>query len=601
MSKYAVQEDSAHSSWVRSIGKCWPAFAILLLLGLVFYTCTSLDDIFLAYWPAHTLQNYSQILNYNGQHLEQSSSIVHVVLLAVLAKVTNLPLPVLGYYIAVFFGLLTLVGVYRFFAISGGEKLGLTAALLLGSVPYFVYYSFNSLEAPLIAFLIILVITNLNQYFANGKRLFSSFVSISLFLLARPESFLLLIIPLLVLLLLQWCPPLNSAIGSPAKKHRILKIVAIALAETLLIGGLRYLYFGDYLPQTVRTKVTGLSVARLQRGFRYLFGGTTSLGPDGTITVWSFCFGIIMLGVLLFYGLVWLKEHRKKADPAIEAAFPFLFCLSYFAYLTLVGGDWMEAGRFMVPVLPIVLGFTSILVYRYAKGCRTAVILLLILFNGVGNYYFATRISRGNPLLAADMRKAKIDPELAGMISKYSWVEVVSRGHLRDIPVIAAIENVILNQTGLRPLSLMSHQGGMINYYIAKRFFGRVEFVDLAGLFSNQVSKCPKYIDIAAFQSPFNTGTIVPWDFYFSHKGQLISCGIPEPDIVVDLYFDDAIFPILKEHGYEVVFKSSGWIRGKTFLSSDYGPASEFVAVKRDLVPSKGEFPVLWDWQEKWQ
>ncbi len=135
---------------------------------------------------SRTIRKYSTTMD----SIWNKAQIVHVVLLAVLAKVTNLPLPVLGYYIAVFFGLLTLVGVYRFFAISGGEKLGLTAALLLGSVPYFVYYSFNSLEAPLIAFLIILVITNLNQYLANGKRLFSSFVSISLFLShARRASF----------------------------------------------------------------------------------------------------------------------------------------------------------------------------------------------------------------------------------------------------------------------------------------------------------------------------------------------------------------------------------------------------------------------------
>ncbi|MGA2262415.1 MAG: hypothetical protein ABSH28_13390 [Acidobacteriota bacterium] len=92
-------------------------------------------------------------------------------------------------------------------------------------------------------------------------------------------------------------------------------------------------------------------------------------------------------------------------------------------------------------------------------------------------------------------------------------------------------------------LSLMSHQDGMINFYVARSYFRRVQFVDLAGPFSRHISCCPEAIDIGRFQTPFISGTIIPWDFYFSHKKEVQSCGIPEPDIIFDLYFDNGIFP----------------------------------------------------------
>jgi hypothetical protein len=584
----------------------WLPCALLILLGLGFYTCTSLDDVFLTHWPAYTLVTRAQILNYNGQYIEQSSSLLHVMLLAGLAKLTRLPLPVLAYYLAFLFGLLTLVASYKLAANLNGASSGSSCALLLATAPYFVYYSVNSLEATLTAFLVVLLTIAVDGYLSSGTGLRYLLMSILGFLLVRPEAFFLLTMPVVVLLVLLMMP------GSKWKtqeilpqRRRLLLTLLISISLQLLISGFRYSYFGDYVPQTVRAKISTLSLARLYNGFLYLFGRTTILGPDEAILIWSSIFGIVIVAVVLIGAFAFLR-HLRNGEVALPATlFPYLFSASYISYVVLVGGDWMEAGRFLVPVLPLVFALLAVTVHRYVPstkryGLSSIPILLLVMFNIFGNYYYATRVSRGSPLLAYGTSAAKTDQGLARLLIGYSWVEIVSRGHLRDIPVIATIENVIAAQPPSRSLSLMSHQGGMVNFYIAKRFFGRVQFIDLAGLFSRHISFCPEVIDMGRFQTPFNSGTIIPWDFYFNHKNELQGCGIPEPDIIVDLYFDDKIFPLLAQNGYEVVFKSLGYIRGHTFLGSDYGPATEFVAVKKDLVPAQSGYPIVWDWDQKW-
>ncbi|MGA2261211.1 MAG: hypothetical protein ABSH28_07240 [Acidobacteriota bacterium] len=583
----------------------WVPCVLLILLGLGFYTCTSLDDIFLTYWPAHTLATHARILNYNGQYLEQSSSLFHTILLAGLAKLTRLPLPLLGYYVAFLFGLLTLVASYKLAANLNNAVSGSSCALLLATAPYFVYYSVNSLEATFTAFLVVLLIIGVNRYLTCGTGFRFFLISIPGFLLVRPEAFLLLVIPVIVLFALLLVPISTWRTQEVlSERRRLILTLLIATLIQLLICGFRYFYFGDYVPQTVRAKISALSPARLRNGFQYLFGRTPILGPDNAVLIWSIFFGIVIFAVLLIGSFVFLRQMGVGKVTVPGALFPYLFCACYISYVVLVGGDWMESGRFLVPVLPLVFALLTVIVNRYAPwrilyGVSIP-ILLLVVFNILGNYYYATRVSRGSPLLASGTRAAKIDQDLVGFLNGYSWVEIVSRGHLRDIPVIAAIEKVIAAQPSSRSLSLMSHQGGMINFYVARSYFRRVQFVDLAGLFSRHVSGCPEVIDMGHFQTPFNSGTIIPWDFYFSHKKELQSCGIPEPDIIFDLYFDNGIFPLLAQNGYEVVFKSLGYIRDRTFLGNDYGPATEFVAVKKDLVPAQGGYPIVWDWDQKW-
>ncbi|MDQ1396424.1 MAG: hypothetical protein QOG64_1683, partial [Acidimicrobiaceae bacterium] len=68
--------------------------------AVTFYTVGGHDDPYITFWPAHTLATFGHIVYYNGDRIEQSSSIIHVLLLAALDRLLPLPLPLLGYGLA---------------------------------------------------------------------------------------------------------------------------------------------------------------------------------------------------------------------------------------------------------------------------------------------------------------------------------------------------------------------------------------------------------------------------------------------------------------------------------------------------------------------
>ncbi len=49
-----------------------------IAVGLVIYTSTGRDDAHITLWPAYTLAERGEILNYSGERLEQSSTLSFV-------------------------------------------------------------------------------------------------------------------------------------------------------------------------------------------------------------------------------------------------------------------------------------------------------------------------------------------------------------------------------------------------------------------------------------------------------------------------------------------------------------------------------------------
>ena len=54
----------------------------LILIGFLFYGPSGHDDSHITYAAAYQLLEHGQILNNNGERVEQSSSLLHVLLLA---------------------------------------------------------------------------------------------------------------------------------------------------------------------------------------------------------------------------------------------------------------------------------------------------------------------------------------------------------------------------------------------------------------------------------------------------------------------------------------------------------------------------------------
>ena len=93
------------------------AIGCFLIFGILLLPSTGRDDTHITYWAAHSLANFGEIVNYSGDRVEQSSSLLLVVALAVLGWIIPLPLTELGWLFSVLFGVGTLLVSARLAAI----------------------------------------------------------------------------------------------------------------------------------------------------------------------------------------------------------------------------------------------------------------------------------------------------------------------------------------------------------------------------------------------------------------------------------------------------------------------------------------------------
>ena len=103
---------------IRSyIASSWPVLlpvAGLLGLSIALFPSAGRDDAYITYWAAHTLREFGEIANINGAHIEQSTSLLHVLVLGVLSFVTKLSVPEIGPPMSVVFGIVTVIYTYEF-------------------------------------------------------------------------------------------------------------------------------------------------------------------------------------------------------------------------------------------------------------------------------------------------------------------------------------------------------------------------------------------------------------------------------------------------------------------------------------------------------
>ena len=87
----------------------WVPAALVPALGFLLFTSTGRDDAYITYWAAKSLAQTGEITNYDGERVEQSSSLLQTVLLAALYRITSLSLPTLGIVLGVVAGAATVV------------------------------------------------------------------------------------------------------------------------------------------------------------------------------------------------------------------------------------------------------------------------------------------------------------------------------------------------------------------------------------------------------------------------------------------------------------------------------------------------------------
>ena len=72
-----TEENEDATPWSQVLRQSAPALVLFLLFGFLFFPAAGVDDAHITYWPAYTLAHSFEIVNYNGDAIEQSSSLLH--------------------------------------------------------------------------------------------------------------------------------------------------------------------------------------------------------------------------------------------------------------------------------------------------------------------------------------------------------------------------------------------------------------------------------------------------------------------------------------------------------------------------------------------
>jgi hypothetical protein len=546
------------------------ALLLLMLGGFFLGFSGSVDDAHITFWAAQSLASEGEILNYNFERVEQSSALLQVLLLALLQGVSGISVVMLGHITTILAALAALFCTGMLARRLNGFSAG-TAMILLSTSPFFVYWSFGGMESPLLALLLLLLLLVTDKYLRDGKGFPAIFMLSLAAQMTRPEmppvlcAFALALIPFRFLL----------KISAWQGKSVFLFLLAQLLCAAILLGW-RWEYFGALAPQPVSAKVGGSLWGGLQQGLQY-FQQTwldTRLLLSAVLVVAGF-----------FYTLI------RWRNPL--AVLVVLFCLLYGAFVVASGGDWMAAGRFWAPIMPLLMVLVALVLHHFfiSPSARYALLLLLVSCH-IAYLWQGTAIDfNGVPLWK---KTQLVETDHAG---RFTFFERHAREHLHDIPTIAAIRPLLAKllaerelQGNTSPVNIMAGQMGMVPFYLAQDFGRQLHFYDRNGITESTLTRCPAAAGLPRTRNGIGTG----YQWIIENRQPLAACGFVMPDIVFDIEtgWNRRNITALKEAGYVFVYRQRGHIfiePPDALLPLRKIGAGQFIAVSKPVWTMLGE------------
>jgi hypothetical protein len=533
----------------------WLLALVLPAVGFVLYGSSGRDDAYITYWEADQLLRTGRLGNYNGARLEQSSSLLHTLVLAAVTLVSRVPVPTAGPWVSI--AARALCAPAAFWLCGMLEPRGrVVAAVLVATLPPLVYWSFGGLETSLATLLVLVACACLIQA-VEGKttRVLPACGALIGVIAVRPEMGIVFAFALVLAAIV--LRGVRRDGSRTAAGVRLLAWAGVAAGLLLALSAFRRVYFGEWFPHPVAMK-TGSS--DLPLGARYI--GTTLLQSGGLIAV--------VVGIAFVVQVV----RRRSVAPGwvIASALVVVGAL----VVLVPGGDWMECGRLLAPWLALMVVLVGASVTKLALKPRQTLTILLVVANAFGLVNYAARFSTGTAAWSSVVWKSRFVRNL-GTPNQLSanWWERRNAVHQRDAEFIRIAEPVLdaaARVVAPRRLRYASVQGGMVVYYLQQHAIDRghpFRFVDVDGLTDDGLDSCRGNSRAGL------TGKPVP----ISH---VVASGCaPAPDVVSGLRnpgppLTDEYVPFSVQLG---VLKASRWPSGGGV------DAGQWIGVRSDLVP----------------
>jgi len=535
-----------------------------LAFGFLFIGSAGDDDSFITYSAAHILAQTGDIINLNGERVEQSSSLLLVLLLAALQKLTQLPVASFGVMASVVAGVLTLLLVWRV-AKQMDIRSSFVPVLLLALNPYFIYWSFSGMEVALQALLwlgLLLVVTHIALLGASLSRYLYLMLLVLAQILVRPEASLVLLlgIALFYLFSAYGLGKMSVCRTVPMAGQRILGIMLLVVMMAALVMWWRDMMFGQYFPQPVYAKSAGLDGDRFLQGVLYFL-----ISLD-----YSLLLGILLLaaGAIFFW-----RKQGLQLRCLVGALFACVLAQSGFAMAS--GGDFMAGGRFLAPVIPLLILAAF---YGLPTGrAKMPILLLWVAVSLYDTYGFLYKNSLGTIYL--DRETLQESCGVAADTPSYGFFETSNRLHMCSLPVAIELEKVVTAIAAVQqPVTILSGQMGLVPYHVIQRHFGAVQFMDRWGLVTREITRC----DSARQLERSTLGISLDYSELFAFMdGMGTACNLTEPMVIYD-FLNPADVEVIRQRGYTLVFQHGG--RVDTLHGGEQFSSAHFIAVRNDLL-----------------
>jgi hypothetical protein len=512
-------------------------------LAVLLYSSSGQDDAHITLWSAWSLAEKGAILNHSGERVEQSSSLLHTLVLAAAYRTTGVHLAWLAWGLGIAAAVATVLRLARL-ARELGFELGPLGAAVCATMPAFAYWQLGLLESSLFSWCAVEFLLHLARI-VRGARGRGAWLALALwtaaFAAVRPEAPLLAcaVPALLVGLAFARCPASNA-------RRALAGALFLALAATAGLVLLRLALFGRAFPNPVAAKFDagGDLAAALGRGLDYLLDRLRS--PSGAL-----------LPLALVGALLALARDARSGD--LHRVGPALLVLLYLGFAVAVGGDWMFGWRFVAHVEPLFGLFLVGLLARATSRPRRVLLGIALAANVAGMVLLGARVGTGRPLWSA----WQIDPAVRAFAGEGSaWPERANQVHSRDLVAADDLGRVLDALLAVEErLTVLSQQAGLVLFYVARERPGRLEFVDRMGLASAHFERVRRELGLP-------TG---PMGIQWSAEEWVELAREREepafhPDVVFDL--DPDFARLLSARGYVVVYEQVGITSG-TWASAE--------------------------------
>lgn len=546
-----------------ALGALWgPALGIAI--AIVLFCSAGHDDSHITLWAAYALAEFGEIVNHSGVRVEQSSSLLHTLVLALAHTLTGVRLPWLGYLMGIAFAVLTVIRLPQLGKLGGNSNAFRLAA---GTLPVLTYWALAGLETTLFCWVsveFLIACARMLEPPGVERRAWTGPALWSLaFAMTRPEASIVALCALAAIVPFAWWRGRRCGL-------RAVGLVVLNLVVFWMLMRWRLHYFGEAWPHPVAAKIAtaeGDFEWQLWMGIRQVFN--LFLAADAAPLL-----GGLVLGV---FGLVRDLRERDVKRPLITA-----FGGAYVAFIACSGGDWMFGGRFLAHIAPVLmlLLFVELDVASWPRRRAWMLAVAITVANVWQGVAFSARESMGRPIWVTWQVLPTIEANAGAR--DFTWVELTNKPHGRDAIFLKELDPVIDRLVASEgKISILSVQAGMVMYYLAQRHYGKIEFVDQAGLVSRHYDPLVEELEIP------HARLGLAWSLADSLAiGEFREGPEFHPDVVFDLY--TGARNAARRNGYVVIFEQDG-----SFLSS-YTPEEEEPEEEEEVDEDAQEQPTVY-------